>query len=388
MSPLALHLLGPPRLERDGEPIEIRRRKALSLLVYLTVTRQSHSRDALATLFWPEMDQSRARAGLRRALTALRKGVGESFLDIDRENVGLNRDADIWLDVDEFQERLAACRTHGHPDDEVCPACLPLLAEAAVLYRDDFLTGFTLADCPGFDEWQFFQGEGLCTELASTLERLARAHGGQGEFDRAIAYARRWLALNPLHEPAHRHLMVLYAQSGQRAAALRQYEECERMLHRELDLPPEEETTRLYQAIKENREETVTDSQPERYRFERKISSKGSFGELWLATDTVLERPVAVKCPKATDDPSRRERFLTEARMLARLNHPNITQVYDAFFDEDTSRFHLVMEYVNGKDLGEIIEGGTPLPLDWVLDVAKGVLRALSYVHGQCDDRG
>jgi predicted ATPase/DNA-binding SARP family transcriptional activator len=252
MPRLALFLLGPPRIERDGEPVEIRRRKAVALLIYLAVTGHGHSRDALATLFWPELDQGRARAGLRRALTALRKGVGESFLDVDRESVGLNRDADIRLDVAEFQERLAECRAHGHPQDEVCPACLPLLTEATALYCDDLLTGFTLPDSPSFDEWHFFQGEGLRTELANALERLARAHSSRSEFDQAIAYARRWLALDPLHEPAHRCLMRLYAQSGQRAAALRQYGECERVLQGELDVSPEEETTHLYEAIKED----------------------------------------------------------------------------------------------------------------------------------------
>jgi serine/threonine protein kinase/predicted ATPase len=399
MSRLALFLLGPPRIECNGEPIEVRRRKAMALIVYLAVTGRSHSRDALATLFWPEHDQSRARAGLRRALAALKKALrqvhpersrraqdaapGEGWLDVDQEAVGLNRDAELWLDVDEFQDRLAECETHGHPQDQVCPACLPLLAEAAALYRDHFLAGFTLRDSPGFDEWQFFQAEGLRDELASALERLARGHSDRGEFERAIAYARRWLALDPLHEPAHRCLMRLYAWSGQRAAALRQYGECERVLQEELGVVPEEETAQVYQAIKEHRERTVADSQPERYRLERKISSKGSFGEVWLATDTLLDRLVAIKCPKVAHDPIRRERFLAEARMLARLNHPNITQIYDALFDEGANRFYLVMEYVDGKDLAEIIRAGTPLPLDWVLDVAMGVLRALSYAHGQ-----
>jgi hypothetical protein len=66
MSRLALFLLGPPRIECNGEPIEIRRRKAMALIVYLAVTGRGHSRDALATLLWPDHDQSRARAGLRR----------------------------------------------------------------------------------------------------------------------------------------------------------------------------------------------------------------------------------------------------------------------------------------------------------------------------------
>lgn len=127
----------------------------------------------------------------------------------------------------------------------------------------------------------------------------------------------------------------------------------------------------------------MTDSLQGRYRLDSKISSKGSFGDIWLATDTLLDRPVAVKCPKATDDPIRRERFLVEARMLARLNHPNITQIYDAFFNEDEGNLYLVIEYVGGKDLAEIIGADTALPLDIALEITMGVLRALSYAHEQ-----
>ncbi len=148
-------------------------------------------------------------------------------------------------------------------------------------------------------------------------------------------------------------------------------------------MPPEEETARLSQAIKEHRAETAAEAQSERYRLERKLSSKGSFGDLWLATDTLLDRPVAVKRPKGAHDPRSRQRFLTKVRMLARLNHPNITQIYDVLFDEDEGRFYLVMEYVDGQDLAEIIQGGALLPLDWILNVAMGMLQALSYAHSQ-----
>jgi DNA-binding SARP family transcriptional activator len=92
MSRLALYLLGSPRIERDGERVDIRRRKAIALLAYLAVMGGSHSRDALATLFWPEYDQSGARAGLRRVLASSKKSLGEGWLEIDRESASLNRD--------------------------------------------------------------------------------------------------------------------------------------------------------------------------------------------------------------------------------------------------------------------------------------------------------
>ena len=92
--------------------------------------------------------------------------------------------------------------------------------------------------------------EGLRQELALALERLVHGYSAQGAYERAIPYGRRWVALDPLHEPAQRQLMQLYALAGQRAAALRQYTECARILEAELGLPPAEETTSLYEQIR------------------------------------------------------------------------------------------------------------------------------------------
>jgi predicted ATPase len=153
----------------------------------------------------------------------------------------------------EFQRHLAGCGGHNHLAEAACPDCLTPLTEAAALYRDDFLAGFTLRDSPDFDEWQYFQSESLRRELAGALEKLVRCHCLRQEFDPAIAYARRWLALDPLHEQAHRELMRLYAWAGQRGAALRQYRECVRILDQELGVPPLDETTQLYTSIQENR---------------------------------------------------------------------------------------------------------------------------------------
>lgn len=71
MALLKLLVFGSPRLERDGRPIELNLRKALALLVYLAVSGRPHSRDALATLLWPESDQREGRARLRRTLHRL-----------------------------------------------------------------------------------------------------------------------------------------------------------------------------------------------------------------------------------------------------------------------------------------------------------------------------
>ncbi len=246
-----ISLLGAPRIEREGIPVEVDTRKATALAAYLAVTRRSHTRDALAGLLWPEYKQARARAALRRTLSSLGKAREEGWLIADRESVDLAHDA-IGVDVVRFDGLLAERKLHGHPEPEVCSECLPLLTEAVELYRDDFMAGFGLRDSVAFDDWQFFQSESLRRELAGALERLARGRGALGEWEAAISHARRWLSLDVLHEPAHRMLMMLYAWSDERAAALRQYRECVRILDQELGVAPLEETTLLYRAIQEN----------------------------------------------------------------------------------------------------------------------------------------
>lgn len=253
MSLLSLYLLGPPRIERDGVPISFDTRKAVALLSYLAVTGRPHSRDALAALLWPEYSQVNARATLRRTLSTLNKSLGGEWLEISREAIALVSGPGLWIDMAAFEKLVAQCRLRDQAVAESCSQCLQPLNRAAALYRDDFLAGFTLRDSPNFDEWHYFQSEGLRRELAGALERLVACYSQTSEFGTAIPHARRWLALDRLHEPAHRQLMLLYAWSGQRAAALHQYRECRQALEQELGVAPLDATTQLYEALKENR---------------------------------------------------------------------------------------------------------------------------------------
>lgn len=253
MSRLSLFLLGPPRVDLDGLPVEFDTRKAVALLAYLAVTGRRESRDHLAALLWPDHDQAHARAALRRTLSTVNTALGSDWLATDRESVALRPTPALWSDVAEFQAALAAHAAHSHTPDEICDACLGRLKEAATLSRGDFMAHFSLRDSPTFEEWQFFQAESHRRELAQLLERLVRGENQRQAYDAAISYARRWVALDPLHEPAHRALMRLYGETGQWAAAVRQYRECVRVLQEELGVTPLEETTQLYEAVKERR---------------------------------------------------------------------------------------------------------------------------------------
>ena len=202
-------------------------RKTLALLAYLSLSPQNPTRETLASLFWPEHDQQHALANLRRNLFSLAKSLPPGLLGIDREKIGFQKVEGLRVDVEEFGVRLAYTQKHPHPNGTICSNCVSALETAVAIYKGDFLEGFNLKDCPEFDEWQFFQAETLRQELASALQRLVHGHSASGEAGRtgAIPYARQWLALDPLHEPAHRQLMQLFAWSGRREAALRQYRE-------------------------------------------------------------------------------------------------------------------------------------------------------------------
>ena len=121
--------------------------------------------------------------------------------------------------------------------------------KAALLYRGDFLAGFSLRDSANFDDWQFFQQEAMRRTFADALQKLVSLLLQGRLFTEAISFAQRWLALDTLNEEAHRQLMKAYTWNGQRHTALRQYQECQRVLKMELGIAPEPATTTLYEGI-------------------------------------------------------------------------------------------------------------------------------------------
>lgn len=399
MLPLRMFLFGAPRIEQDDKTITIPRRKVTALLAYLALTGQPQSRDTLAALLWPDHDQSGARANLRRDLSRLRSLLGDDALEINRNQIALHPGMDLWLDVADFRAALAAARAHEHPPADLCDACQERLTAAAALYTDHFLAGFSLPDCPEFDEWLFFQAEGLRESLAEVLQRLLAWHTGQQTYKQAIEYGRRWLSLDSLHEPAHRALMELYAWDGQQAAALRQYQECVRILDEELGVAPEEATELLYAAIK-SRQLTpqARTRQPEsqqaalvpapnalspetRYVVERPFTS-GGHGQLFLGRDRVTGDPVVIKQlikEVIAQDPLLVDRFKQEGELLRQLQHPNIVQMLATF--EQNGQRSIVMEYAPGGSLRQLLDEKGPLPIEQIIAIGLELADALSRSH-------
>ncbi|HEY6539108.1 MAG TPA: BTAD domain-containing putative transcriptional regulator, partial [Candidatus Dormibacteraeota bacterium] len=234
MSDPRLALLGPPLVERAGLPVAFDTRKALALLALLAINGGEQSRARLATTLWPESDDLRARAALRRTLSVTVAGVGPAVV-VSRHSVRLDASR-IQVDVHDFELLIRA----GDPAS---------LERAVRLCRDDFMAGFGLRDSPEFDDWQAETTERLRQQLGSALEALVEHWVGAGDLATALDHARRWLNLDPLHEPAHQALIRLYGWSGQRSAALKQYRACVGVLDQELGVAPLPGTTELYEAV-------------------------------------------------------------------------------------------------------------------------------------------
>ncbi|MEZ4867809.1 MAG: tetratricopeptide repeat protein [Caldilineaceae bacterium] len=243
MATLMLTLFGSPTVTVDKQPVHIGRRKALALLAYLAVTQRPQSRAHLAALLWPEYDEAGARAELRRALSTLNQALGSAWLAADRNQVTLVANENLQVDVLIFRAYLAAAR-HKATDRHATLLAAVALAQATLL------SGFTVDDAPDFEEWQRFEAAALQRELAWALDQLSQPHADQ-EPVRAIAFATRWLALDPLDEAAQRRLMTLHALAGDPSAAYRQYQICKDLLARELGVPPAAETTALYAQIRD-----------------------------------------------------------------------------------------------------------------------------------------
>lgn len=111
--------------------------------------------------------------------------------------------------------------------------------------------------------------------------------------------------------------------------------------------------------------------------------SQGGMGIVFRGVHNKLEQPVAIKmlAPHLSGDPEMRARFLREARLQAKLSHPAVVNIFDYF--EDEGNIFLVMEFVPGQSLEQMLLDRGKLPPKEVLDIAQGVLSALSFMHGK-----
>ena len=193
---------------RDGEELRsaLAQGKRMALLCYLAVARPRgfHRRDTLVGLFWPEVDQRRARAALRQALHFVRQSLGPDIvLSRGPEEVGLDF-ASLACDAIRFEEALE------RGDVET----------AAGLYGGPLLHGLYVSDAPEFEKWLSFERDRLAGNYADALRSLAGAAAERGDLPGAARWWKRLAAHDPYSPEIVCRLMAALANAGDRAAAI------------------------------------------------------------------------------------------------------------------------------------------------------------------------
>ena len=118
------------------------------------------------------------------------------------------------------------------------------------------------------------------------------------------------------------------------------------------------------------------------YRVGR-LLGEGGMGQVWLGEHRITGQKVAIKAlaPELCRKPKLVERFIQEARMLASLDHPNVVGLVN--FVEEAGQMYLLMQYVEGRTLGELLELQGQLPIDEAVDITRQVLAGLTHAHAQ-----
>jgi len=252
---LQIRLFGEPRLSVGGvlfPPFPTR--KAASLFGYLVHGRgQVFHRDVLCGALWGDRTDTRARRALRTTLWRVKETLTavderwEGLLHVEGRRLGFSGRA--WVDVHAFEEHRrrpgpsppssgdgSRTRTDGARGVE-------RLIRATELYVGDFLEGVE-------DEWCVRERGRLRMALLTTLERILAHYRDREEWLEAASWGRALLRRDPFREHVHRILMECHLARGDRPSAIRQYQECARVLESELGVRPMEETRRLHRRIR------------------------------------------------------------------------------------------------------------------------------------------
>jgi DNA-binding SARP family transcriptional activator/TolB-like protein len=327
---VTLTTLGPITLSgEDGRALHsvLTQPKRLALLLYLAVDAPAglHRRDKLLGLFWPELDEERARAALRQAVYYLRRSLGEgALLSRGDGEVGIDPDV-VRCDVREFQRDLDS----GNAE------------EALARYGGALAEGLHVADAPEFERWLAEERLRLGRSAVAAAWALARSADARDDAAAALEWAQRALALAPGDEAGARWLIAFLDRWGDRAGAIRAYEQLAERLRIELDAEPSAETQALLRQVRERDEVrmappavppaptavTVAAAEPEPWSAAARPPRRGR----WLAAGgalTVLIAGAMAAFPLDRPSPLRQERVLV-APFENRTGDPELDLVGD-----------------------------------------------------------
>jgi two-component SAPR family response regulator len=237
---LRIHALGQPQAVLGSEPVaNWIHAKAKELLFCLLDSPDGLSKERIGAILWPEHSPERLNSIFHNTMYRLRHVLFPEVVLFEEGVYFFNRDINYWLDVEEFETLLA--RAERLPEDE-CGARMAILSQAAELYKGDYLQGL-------FSDWCLVRRENLRVSYTSALLALGGLHIRAKEYASALQYYNTVLVDDPYQEAAYRQAIRCYLMMGDRASALRKYQECVDILQEELGVSPMPETEALYRQL-------------------------------------------------------------------------------------------------------------------------------------------
>jgi len=368
-----LEVLGGLTLTCDGRHLTPPRRQLAVLAFLAAAGERGAARDKVIACLWPESTADNARHALEQLLYSLRRQL-PAVLVSGADPLRLDAAA-ISTDLADFSARMAS----GD------------LAGAAALYRGPFLDGFFLSGAPEFERWVDRERARLSGEYEQALHTLAEQAEVSGRHTEEIDLKRRLALADPFAERAATDLVRALAAAGDWSGAARAAREYMARARQELPDIAVRDLERLVQRLREERRVESGGAEDDgtgaaRYRVERELG-RGAAAIVYLAHDRRYDRAVALKLLRpevatATDA----QRFRREIRILSRLYHPHILQLYDSGVmppGADLQGMFYVMPYVRGETLRQRLRREERLSVADAVGIACDVADALAHAHGQ-----
>jgi len=245
---LQIRLFGNLVVRRDNELLEpFPTRESENLFSFLVLNRgQLFQRDTLVRKLYSDECESAGRKRLRTAIWRIRSVIEPDGIETDTyisnsdRRIGFDTSTDYWLDIQHFETVMESVLKR--PVRELDAEQARRLKAAVDLYHGDLLDGV-------FEDWCLWQQERLKLLLLTAIEKLMSYSAENRDWAIAILYAHELLRHDVLREHIHRDLMRFYYYSGDRPAALHQFDICANLLLAELDIEPMRETSRLRDEI-------------------------------------------------------------------------------------------------------------------------------------------
>lgn len=237
------NLFGTFALWQYDEPLDLpKSASARAVLAYLLLhCGQAQSRNKIAGIFWPDMDEARARKALTQALWRIRKSVPD-ILEADAQQIRIPENEGLFIDVRVFENSVDASEHLDAAALDNQRTGAQALRQAVDLYQGALLEGF-------YADWVLVVRERLREKYLRILEYLIEFEKKSGAYTAALDVALKLAQADPYREAAHREVMRLYYALDRPEAALSQYETCFTILEEELGLQPDRQTRALAQEI-------------------------------------------------------------------------------------------------------------------------------------------